>query len=191
MQTLKKEVARAEPKLAELLPAVRVAVNRVFAEDDAVVGPDDELALIPPVSGGAGPLIELRAAPIDARETEAAVANDGAGAVLSFQGTVRNRTGDHAVTHLDYEVYPEMARAVLQRIAEAAESRWSGAKVAILHRHGRLAIGEVSVAISVAHPHRAEAFEACRFVIEELKRDVPIWKKEHRGDGSVWVGVGS
>lgn len=191
VQTLKEVVAAQVPVLAPILPSVRVAVNQRFAEPDDVVGPEDELALIPPVSGGAGPIVALRDRPLDVPALERAVHGGDAGALLSFQGTVRNRTGAHDVTHLEYEAYPEMAEAFLRTIAEEAEAKWPGARVGVEHRTGRLAVGEVSVAIVVAHPHRAEAFEACRHVIERLKEDVPIWKKEIRGDGSVWVGVGS
>lgn len=191
VQDLLDAVKTAHPELEPVLPAVRVAVNQRFAEDDQPIGPSDELALIPPVSGGDGRLLELRAEPLDPREVEAAVAHPGAGAVLTFQGTVRNRTGAHEVTHLDYEAYDGMAERVLRSIAEEAEARWPGVRVAVVHRTGRVAVGEVSVVISVASPHRPAAFEAGRHVIERLKEDAPIWKKEARIDGSVWIGQGS
>lgn len=191
VQTLKSAVAVRVPSLAPILPCVRVAVNRRFAADDDRVGPQDELALIPPVSGGDGPMVALRDRPLDVPALERAVHGGDTGALLSFQGTVRNRTDAHDVTHLEYEAYPEMAEAYLRTIAEEAEAKWPGARVGVEHRIGRLAVGEVSVAIVVAHPHRAQAFEVCRHVIERLKQDVPIWKKEIRSDGSVWVGVGS
>ncbi len=186
-------VAEQEPRLAPLVSAVRVAVNQTFAEADDVVSADDELALIPPVSGGEGRrrLLELRREPLDPREVESAVATGEAGAIVTFQGTVRNHTGDRTVTHLEYEAYESMADAFLRRIEDEVTAQWPGARAAVLHRTGRLGVGEVSVVIAVAHPHRAEAFDACRHVIERLKQDVPIWKKEIRADGSQWVGVGS
>lgn len=198
-------VERAAPALSEVLPAVRVAVNLAFVEPDHPIGANDEVALIPPVSGGApeagkasegteGPL-EVWAAlgeePLDPREVEAQVAGSGQGARVTFQGTVRNRTGDHGVVALEYEAYPAMALAVLRQIGNEGVRGWPGARVAVAHRTGRLTVGEVSVVICVSHPHRAQAFEACRHVIERLKQDVPIWKKEIREDGSVWVGIGS
>ncbi len=184
-------VQSVAPELADVMPAVRLAVNQRFAEPGDRVTGDDELALIPPVSGGSSGLFAVRTEKLDPREAERAVAHDGAGAVVTFQGTVRDRTDGHSVTHLDYEAYDGMAQRVLEEVAHAAEVRFEGVRVAVLHRTGRLAVGEVSVVISVSAPHRAAAFDATRYVIERLKADVPIWKKEARADGSVWVGVGS
>jgi molybdopterin synthase catalytic subunit len=198
VKTLLDAVVTRAPRLAPLLPAVRVAVNQTFAGPDQTIGAEDEVALIPPVSGGASQRFVVTETSLDPREVEALVATGESGAVLTFQGTVRNHAGrgtpedaGRPVTHLEYEAYDDMAVAFLSRIAQEAESRWPGVRVAVHHRKGRLAVGEVSVVIAVAHPHRAEAFDACRHVIERLKEDVPIWKKEIRADGSVWVGVGS
>jgi molybdopterin synthase catalytic subunit len=192
VRALLRAVGQTAPELAPLLPALRVAVNQRFADDDQVVGPGDEVALIPPVSGGADDgQFRVQAEPLDPRAVEAAVAHPGAGAVVTFQGTVRNRTGEHEVTHLDYEAYDAMAERVLREVGAEAEARWPGVRVAVVHRTGRVEVGEVSVVIAVSSPHRPAAFEACRHVIERLKEDVPIWKKEARRDGSVWVGRGS
>jgi len=194
VRDLLRTLARAHPELEPVLPAVRVAVNRRFAELDAPVSTADELALIPPVSGGDGRVFALRDAPLDPREVEAAVRHAGAGAVVTFQGTVRDLTvdesGAHEVTHLAYEAYADMAEAVLRRIGDEAQARWPGVRLAAVHRVGRLALGEVAVVIAASSPHRPAAFEACRYVIERLKEDVPIWKKEARADGSVWGGQG-
>jgi molybdopterin converting factor subunit 1 len=192
VRSLVSVIADSVPELAPLLPRVRVAVDLEFA------GPDDELAegadvaLIPPVSGGSGqgPFAVLTR-PIALAEVEAAVAHAGAGAVVSFAGTVRERTGEHRVLRLEYEAYAEMAEATLRRIGEEIAARWPAARAAILHRVGALEVGEVSVAIAVASPHRADAFDGCRHAIERLKEDAPIWKREVRADGSVWVGLGS
>jgi len=181
----------AAPELAPLLPAVRVAVNQRFADADQALGPDDEVALIPPVSGGGSEGRGwLQAEPLDPRAVEATVAHPGAGAVVTFQGAVRNRTGEHDVTHLDYEAYDGMAQRVLQQVGEEAEARWPGVRVAVAHRTGRVEVGEVSVVIAVSSPHRDAAFEACRYVIERLKQDVPIWKKEVDTNGEAWIGQG-
>lgn len=180
------------PPLGPLLPITRVAVNQSFADPDTRICPGDEVALIPPVSGGSGlGPFELRQTPLNLAEVEQAVAAGGAGAVVSFAGTVRDRTGEHEVIALDYEAYPEMAVAFLRQIGASIAEQWPGTKAAIIHRTGRVEVGETSVVIAVSNPHRAEAFDACRFAIESLKKDVPIWKKELRKDGSVWVGVGS
>ena len=183
-------LAECYPSLSDVLPAVRVAVNQAFAEPDTPIGPDDEIALIPPVSGGTT-TIALRDTPISIEEVERMVRHGGAGAVVSFTGTVRDHTGLHDVVALEYEAYPEMAERVLRQIGEEVVAEWPKARVAVLHRVGRLEVGEVSVAIAVSSPHRADAFAACRQVIERLKEDVPIWKRELRRDGSVWVGMGS
>jgi molybdopterin synthase catalytic subunit len=149
----------------------------------------DEVAFIPPVSGGATAvqLIELTTQSVDVRRTEAAVAHPGAGAICSFTGVVRDNNRGEAVTHLEYEAYGGMAERQMRRIAEEVADRWPGTRVAMVHRAGRLEIGEVSVAISVSAPRRGDAFEACRHAIERLKESVPIWKKEFARSGAVWL----
>src|SRR5437588_687173 len=168
-------LAQASPALAPLLAAVRVAVNReVAAEDAAVSG-----------GSGLGPF-EVRQGPITVEEVERAVRAPDVGAIVSFSGTVRARTGAHDVVALEYEAYREMAEFFLRRIGGEIAERWPGARAAVLHRTGRLEVGETSVVIAVSSPHRAQAFDACRHAIERIKEDVPIWKKEIRKDGSVW-----
>jgi len=132
-------------------------------------------------------VIGLTRAPIDVRAVEAAVRHPGAGAVCTFQGVVRDHNLGRPVDHLAYEAYPEMAEPELRRIAAEAEARWPGVRLAIVHRLGRLEIGEASVVIAASHAHRAEAFEACRYAIDTLKATVPIWKKEVWADGEAWV----
>ncbi len=133
-------------------------------------------------------LVRISSEPIAAEEPLAFVADGGAGATCVFLGTVRDHSGAGAVEGLSYEAWEELAVRRLEEIAEEAFGKWSVRKMAILHRVGDLAVGEVSVIVAVSAAHRAEAFEACRHGIERLKEDVPIWKKEHLRDGeSHWV----
>ena len=137
-------------------------------------------------------IADLVREPIEPAALLAAVAHAGAGALATFFGAVRDRNVGRPVTGIDYDAYEPMAALELANIATEAAARWSGARVALAHRIGTLAVGELSVGIAVAHPHRAPAFEACRFAIEEIKRRVPIWKREHYVDGSrEWVDAGS
>jgi molybdopterin synthase catalytic subunit len=192
LSALKEAVARACPALAPLMPIVRVALNQSFASGEDRIREGDEVALIPPVSGGSGRgPFEVVDRPIRTDEVEHAVAHPGAGAVVTFTGTVRDETSNHEVVALEYEAYLPMAKRYLEKIGGEIEAAWPGARAAILHRIGRLDVGEASVVIAVAAAHRGDAFAACRHAIERLKADVPIWKKEERKDGSVWVGVGS
>lgn len=125
--------------------------------------------------------------PITAQEVIDAVADASAGGIVTFLGTVRNQTGGRKVLYLEYEAYPPMAEKKMAQIAAEVRERWEAERVAILHRVGHLEIGEVSVAIAVATPHRKEAFEACRYTIDRLKEIVPIWKREVWEDGEEWV----
>ncbi|MGH7902605.1 MAG: molybdenum cofactor biosynthesis protein MoaE [Candidatus Dormibacteraceae bacterium] len=167
---------------------LRVARNQGFCEWDQALSDGDELAFIPPVSGGAaGALLEITPAPLDARRLEAAVANPGAGAICTFTGVVRDNSRGRPVARLEYEAYEEMALAGMGAIAAEIAARWPEARVAMAHRVGRLEIGEASVVVSISCPHRAEAITACRWGIDRLKESVPIWKKEHAEDGEVWI----
>ena len=125
--------------------------------------------------------------PIDARELETVVTHPGAGAICTFSGIVRDNSRGESVTHLDYEAYAEMAVPQMRKIGQEIKDRWPEARVAMAHRTGRLTIGEVSVVVCVSCPHRAEAFEACKWGIDRLKESVPIWKKEHAADGTHWI----
>jgi molybdopterin synthase catalytic subunit len=168
---------------------VRAARNEEFARWEDRVREGDEVAFIPPVSGGteAASLIELTTGPLDVSLTEAAVAHPGAGAICSFTGVVRDNNRGEAVTHLEYEAYGGMAERQMRGIAEEIIERWPGTRVAMVHRTGRLEVGEPSVVISVSAPRRADAFEGCRHAIERLKESVPIWKKEFARSGAVWL----
>jgi MoaE-MoaD fusion protein len=183
-------LAAAHPDIAPLLPQVRAAVNRQMVRDAHPLSDGDELALIPPVAGGAGRKIALSATPISLSDVVASVEGPEQGAIVTFTGTVRRNGQQPNVVKLDYEAYGPMAEEVLGAIASEIESEWPGARVAIHHRTGTLAVGEIAVVIAASAPHRAAAFDACRAAIERLKERAPIWKKETGEDGAVWVGLG-
>jgi molybdopterin synthase catalytic subunit len=148
-----------------------------------------ELALIPPVSGGSG-LFSVVDRPLRLEEVVAAVSGEAYGGLVTFSGSVRNQTRGRRVLRLEYESYPGMAEKRLAAIGAEVAERWSGTRLAIMHRVGTLMPGELAVVIAAAAPHRKEAFLACEHAIERLKQDVPIWKKEFFEDGEVWVGLG-
>lgn len=177
-------------ELAPLRPYLRIAVNEAFATDlDQVVHARDTLALIPPISGG-NLAVALQHEPLVQSQIEALVHRPESGAVVSFVGTVRDHTGDHGVIRLEYEAYEPMALKVLADIVSRGQAQHPTTRIAVHHRLGVLGVGEAAVVVAVSSPHRAAAFDACRFVIEALKEDVPIFKKEVREDGSIWVGLG-
>lgn len=181
---------REHPALETDRKAVRAALNQEFKEWSTEVADGDEVAFIPPVSGGvhgAGVLFELTPDPLDARRLEAAVSHKGAGAICTFTGVVRDSSRGRSVTHLDYEAYAEMATAQMRKIGDEIAEQWPEARVAMAHRTGSLEIGEASVVVSVSCPHRAEAIAACKWGIDRLKESVPIWKKEHAADGTYWI----
>jgi molybdopterin synthase catalytic subunit len=170
-------------------PYVRGARNGAYARWEERLADGDVVAFLPPVSGGASSA--LTDAPIDVREMERAVATSQHGAVVTFVGRARDVADDgRTVVELEYEVYPEMASRVLGEIAADAEARF-GACVAVVHRFGVVPIGEAAVAIVSAAVHRAEAYEANRFVIEAIKERLPIWKRERFADGSEWKRPGA
>ncbi|HZV53024.1 MAG TPA: molybdenum cofactor biosynthesis protein MoaE [Candidatus Dormibacteraeota bacterium] len=177
------------PGLEPDLSRVRPARNQDFVDWSERVADGDEVAFIPPVSGGSGGavVVEVTDRELDARRLEAAVAHPGAGAICTFTGVVRDHSRGEPVTHLEYEAYREMAERQMRVIADEIAERWPEARVAMVHRTGRLEIGEASVVVSVSCPHRAQAFEACRWGIDRLKESVPIWKKEYARSGAVWI----
>ena len=184
---------RAEfPALGGHTNGVAFAVNHEYVEADYRPSDRDEIAFIPPVSGGvdapwAGP-IEIGPAPIQVSLLEDAVADPAAGATVTFVGTTRRDNAGRKVLRLEYEAYEPMALREMRKLADEAGRRCNIVRIAIRHRTGVVAIGEVSVAIAVSAAHRGEAFDACRFAIDRLKEVVPIWKKEHFEGGEVWVG---
>ncbi|HET6343723.1 MAG TPA: molybdenum cofactor biosynthesis protein MoaE [Myxococcota bacterium] len=182
-------IVHRHPALGSRLDAVRWARNWEFVEPTAPLDDGDEIALLPPVAGGV-PRAWLTAAPLDADAVARAVASPTCGATVLFVGTVRDHNEGAAVSGMHYEAYEPMAGRQLERIAMACSAAHPGADVAIAHRHGSLAVGDTSVVIAAAAPHRDAAFAACRDALERIKRDVPIWKREARADGETWVGWG-
>ena len=164
------------------------AVNREYAESGQPLAEGDEVALIPPVSGGAFVVTDD---PLSLEAAVEQVTNDRAGAVATFTGTVRSESRGRTVHHLEYEAYTEMAESVMAGLATVLKARYQLQDVAIHHRVGRVEIGEASVVIAVSAPHRADALAACKDAIDALKETVPLWKKEVYEGGEEWVGRGS
>ena len=175
-------------ELGDRPPGLLYAVNKAYAAPDRTLAEGDEVALIPPVSGGAFRLTER---PIDLAAVLAEVADEGAGAVAPFLGTTRVRSRGRTVVRLEYEAYEGMAEQVMAEIAAGLVARYDLCRVAMTHRIGRVGIGETSVAIAVSAPHRADALAACRDAIDTLKLEVPLWKKEVYEGGEEWIGRGS
>jgi molybdopterin synthase catalytic subunit len=171
--------------LGEEPPGLLYAVNKRYAESSATLEAGDEVALIPPVSGGDFFLSE---APLSPETVIAEVASEHAGAVATFVGTTRARSRGRDVVRLEYEAYEGMAEQEMERIAQSLAERYELSGVAIHHRIGTVGVGEV---IAVAAPHRADALAACRDAIDELKVSVPLWKKEVYVGGEEWIGRGS
>ena len=180
-------VADVWPQLGvgEEPPGLLYAVNRDYAERERPLADGDEVALIPPVSGGDFKLVEE---PVDLAAVVAEVAD---GAIATFQGTVRSHSRGRDVIALEYEAYEEMAEAVMAEIAAEAKSRHDLCRISITHRTGRVVVGETSVAIAVSAPHRSAALSACAEIIDALKERVPLWKKELYEGGEEWIGRGS
>ena len=176
------------PQLERLRPVTMLMVNHEYVAAGYALQAGDEVALIPPVSGGESRRFRIETEPLDPRATEALVAHGGAGAIVTFVGTVRDHGRGKPVVRLDYEAYAPAAEKMLAQIGDEIRERWGIEAVAIFHRTGSLAIGEISVVISVASAHRDAAFEASRFAIERIKEIVPIWKHEHYEDGAAWLG---
>jgi molybdopterin synthase catalytic subunit/molybdopterin converting factor small subunit len=164
------------------------AVNKEYAPTPRRLSDGDEVALIPPVSGGA---FRLTSDPIDPGTVVAEVADDRAGAIATFLGTTRSTSRGRTVVHLEYEAYEGMAEKVMADIADGLSARYDLCKIAIIHRTGRVGIGDTSVAIAVSAPHREHALAACKEAIDTLKVDVPLWKKEVYEGGEEWIGRGS
>jgi molybdopterin converting factor subunit 1 len=191
--------AQQFPRLRELQASIVLARNQQFCDWSAPVGEEDEIAFLPPVSGGSGRytheihdqetgnFFALTREPIDAAGMARKLLRGEDGAVVNFEGVVRNNTKGRATEFLDYECYEPMAVKMLAEIGREIARTHSIGRIAMLHRLGRMQVGETSVAVIVTAPHRKPAFEAALEGINRLKRLVPIWKKEHFADGEVWV----
>jgi molybdopterin synthase catalytic subunit len=185
--------ARQAPRFEAMIPSLAISVNREYVASDHVLREGDEVGLLPPVSGGStsgsGGSGDVRIVrePIDAQAITAELKQVADGAVVVFDGIVRDNTRGRRTLYLDYEAYEEMAVKEMESLANEAERRFGVRAVSIIHRLGRLEIGETSVLIVVASAHRGAAFEACRWIIDTLKKTVPIWKKEYFEDGAVWA----
>lgn len=176
-------------------PSILFARNQEFAKEDTTLADNDEIAFLPPVSGGSGNLVEtpeghlfaITRDAIDSRKLVEKLQRPEDGAVVVFEGVVRNNTKGRATTHLEYECYEGMAREQMARIGAEIAEQFAIGRIGIVHRLGRLEIGEASVSVVTTAPHRKPAFEAALEGINRLKREVPIWKKEFFEDGAVWV----
>jgi molybdopterin synthase catalytic subunit len=184
-------------RIADIWPALDLgeepegllyALNKEYADRDQLVTDGDEVALIPPVSGGA---FRLSGEPLSLDAVVDEVRSDQAGAIATFIGTTRLQSRGRTVLHLDYEAYEEMAEQVMARIAAELKGRYDLCEIAVHHRTGRVEIGEASVVIAVSAPHRQDALAACKDAIDTLKEQVPLWKKEFYEGGEGWIGRGS
>jgi molybdopterin synthase catalytic subunit len=180
------------PALVPATRSVMFALNESYADPGDVLHDGDEVAFIPPVSGGQQPEVApflITDQPLDGQALHALVQTPQDGAVVLFTGVVRDNFGGRSTAYLVYEAYAAMAVPVLAQIATEAQSRWEIGRVAVHHRIGRLAIGETAVIVAVAAPHRGAAFEAVAYIMDRIKEIAPIWKREHWTDGSAeWVG---
>jgi molybdopterin converting factor subunit 1 len=174
------------PRWKEFMPTVALSVNQEYASPEIKLKAGDEVAFLPPVSGGA-PRAFLTREKIDAEGAVQAIQRPEDGATVVFEGIVRNNSHGRRTLYLDYEAYEGMAVAQLESLAGQAMDRYRVREVMIIHRLGRLEIGDTSVLIAVVSAHRGPAFDACRWLIDTLKRTVPIWKKEYFEDGAVWA----
>ena len=192
VEDLFERYGRRFPKLAEFRPSIAASINQEYALWTASLSTGDEVAFLPPVSGGQqAPAVEdifqLVRQPIRPLELAESLKASEDGALVIFDGFVRNNFRGKKTLYLEYEAYESMAYAKLREIGAQIREKFSIHRLAIVHRLGRLEIGETSVWIAVSSPHRAAAFDACRYAIDSLKRSVPIWKKEYFAGGAVWA----
>jgi molybdopterin synthase catalytic subunit len=195
VEDLFERYGRSFPELARFRASVVASVNQEFAEWRAPLASGDEVAFLPPVSGGALPvgaaveedLCALVRTPIETWEIVMQMKAPSDGAVAVFEGIVRNHSGGRSTLYLEYEAYESMALDKMRQIGAEMREKFSIRRFAMVHRLGHLEIGETSVLIAVCSAHRAAAFDACRYGIDTLKRSVPIWKKEFFRDGAVWA----
>jgi molybdopterin synthase catalytic subunit len=179
-------LTRDHPSFEEMGDRLRVSVNYEIVRGDRALLEGDEVAFLPPVSGGSGSHT-LSAEPLDVGSVVNRVTGPDIGGIVTFIGTVRDISRGHSIRHLEYEAYPEMVEREMEKILREAAQRWPGTRVAVAHRRGRLEVGEIAVVVAAGAPHRGDAFAAARYTIDTLKEQVPIWKKEVTADGEYWV----
>jgi MoaE-MoaD fusion protein len=190
-----KQFCTSMNRFSDYEKSVALAVNREYVSTDTVLKDGDELAVLPPVSGGSGEEAPEKAQfgaeivhdRIDSKRIVNALSHRDVGAILVFEGVVRGNTRGRRTLYLDYEAYEPMALKELKRLQAQAKEKFAITEAAIVHRLGRLQVGETSVLIVVSSAHRAAGFDACRWIIDTLKKTVPIWKKEYFEDGAVWA----
>jgi molybdopterin converting factor subunit 1 len=185
---IKEELSQQWPDVKALIQQSFLAVNMAYVPDEETIKEGDEIALLPPVSGGEEPLYELTETVINTQSVLDKVISPNHGASLVFVGTTREWTEGMRTVHLEYEAYAPMALQSLKQIGDEIQDKWPGTRTAITHRLGKVDIAETSVIIAVSGPHRGATYEASRYAIERLKEIVPIWKKEVWEDGSEWKG---
>lgn len=188
-EDLRNLLAADHPVFDKFGDRLAISVNFEVAASATTLSNGDEVAFLPPVSGGSLdlPTCTLSEEPLDVGAVVARVSGPGMGGIVTFVGAVRDNARGRQIEHLDYEAYPGMAEREMEKIAQEASRRWEGVRLAIAHRAGHLVIGDIAVVVVAAAPHRGEAFEACRYAIDTLKETVPIWKKEVATDGEYWV----
>lgn len=190
VSNLLQNFVRDKPALSALIPSLAVAVNEEYAARDLILNHEDEVGLLPPVSGGMdlkGEHCELVSGVIDPLAYVAPLKRGEDGAVVVFEGIVRNNSRGRKTMHMEYQAYDNMAVKQMDALVAQAKEKFSIDQAKIIHRIGELHIGEISVLIIVTSPHRVAAFESCRYLIDTLKKTVPIWKKEYFEDGVVWA----
>jgi molybdopterin synthase catalytic subunit len=185
---LREQLGRRYPVVTPFLSTLICAVDEEYVPLEHSLREGDDVALIPPVSGGGGGVFRVTSEPLDPQELVDAVRKDESGAVVLFYGVARNQSEGRRVRALEYDAYPAMAEKKLREVAAEVRARWPVTGIGVLHRTGRLAIGETSLLVVVSAAHRQEAFEACHHAVDRIKQVVPIWKKEiwEDGDGA-WV----
>ncbi|AUM66593.1 molybdopterin converting factor subunit 1 [Brevibacillus laterosporus] len=188
VQDLLDKLPHEYPALKELLSSCFVSVNQEYADHHTIIKENDEVAILPPVSGGEEPRFAITEAPLSVEPLIKLVSHRNCGAILTFIGTVREMTQGQRTVYLAYEAYIPMAIEKLKQVEAEIHERWENIRVAIHHRIGDLQIEEIAVVIAVSSPHRNDSFEAGRYAIERLKQIVPIWKKEIWEDGNEWKG---
>ncbi|MGD1213664.1 MAG: molybdenum cofactor biosynthesis protein MoaE [Terriglobales bacterium] len=186
--------AREAPRFEAMMPSLAISVNREYSGADRALREGDEVGLLPPVSGGSAEgggevrgEVQIVRERIDTEAVVGRLKRPADGAAVIFDGVVRDNTRGRRTVYLDYEAYEAMALKQMESLAMEARARFGVRAASIVHRLGRLEIGETSVLIVVAAAHRGAAFEACRWIIDTLKKTVPIWKKEYFEDGAVWA----